>query len=45
VDSQAASEPALVVDNVYGEVLTLPIAELAEKHFGTLPAIFGSTVG
>lgn len=45
VDSEASSEPALVIDNVYGETLTLPLSELAEKHFGTLPAIFGPTVG
>ncbi|MEN9710066.1 MAG: hypothetical protein RL441_58 [Actinomycetota bacterium] len=45
VDSEAADVPALVLDNAYGEAITLPIAELADKHFGTLPAIFGPTVG
>jgi phosphoribosylformylglycinamidine synthase len=45
VDSEAAEVPALVIDNVYGDVLTLPLSELADKHFGTLPAIFGPTVG
>ena len=45
VDSEAALEPALVIDNVYGETVMLPLTELAEKHFGTLPAVFGPTVG
>lgn len=45
VDSEAAASPSLVVDGVYGEVLTLTLSELADKHFGTLPAIFGPTVG
>ena len=45
VDSEAALEPALVIDNVYGETMMLPLTELAEKHFGTLPAVFGPTVG
>ena len=45
VDSAAAEVPALTVDGVYGETLVLPISELADKHFGTLPAIFGPTVG
>ena len=45
VDSHAAEVPALVLDNVWGESIILPLNELAEKHFGTLPAIFGPTVG
>jgi phosphoribosylformylglycinamidine synthase len=45
VDSQAANVPALIVDKVWGETLTLSLDELAAKHFGTLPALFGPTVG
>ncbi|MEY4323432.1 MAG: putative phosphoribosylformylglycinamidine synthase [Actinomycetota bacterium] len=45
VDSESAEVPSLVIDNVYGDAVSLPLSELAEKHFGTLPAIFGPTVG
>ena len=51
VDSELGHETGnpdaqvIQLDNVYGEVLALTLAELADKHFGTLPAIFGPTVG
>ena len=40
-----ANEQVLSIDNVWNETLVLSIAELSEAHFGTLPAIFGPTVG
>lgn len=45
VDSKLADEQVLSIDNVWNETLILPISVLSEKHFGTLPAIFGPTVG
>ena len=45
VDSELADEQVLSIDNVWNETLVIPISELSEKHFGTLPAIFGPTVG
>lgn len=45
VDSKLANEQVLSIDNVWNETLVLSIAELSEAHFGTLPAIFGPTVG
>ena len=45
VDSQQGDEQVLSIDNVWGETLVLSIKELSQKHFETLPAIFGPTVG
>lgn len=45
VDSKLAEEQVISIDNVWNETLVLKISELSEKHFGTLPAIFGPTVG
>ncbi|MEY2634275.1 MAG: hypothetical protein RIS75_215, partial [Actinomycetota bacterium] len=45
VDADVPEQQVLQIDNVYGETLRLTLTELAEVHFGTLPAIFGPTVG
>ncbi|MEY3697190.1 MAG: hypothetical protein RJA41_840 [Actinomycetota bacterium] len=45
VDSKLADEQVLSIDNVWNETLILTISELSKKHFETLPAIFGPTVG
>jgi len=45
VDSLLADEQVLSIDNVWNETLVLPISELSKKHFETLPALFGPTVG
>lgn len=45
VDSKLADEQVLSIDNVWNETLVVSISDLSEKHFGTLPAIFGPTVG
>ena len=45
VDSQQGEQQVLSVDKVWGENLVLSIDELSKKHFETLPAIFGPTVG
>ncbi len=45
VDSKLAEQQVLSIDNVWNETLALPISQLSEMHFGTLPAIFGPTVG
>ncbi len=45
VDSKLADEQVLSIDNVWNETLVLTIAELSKKHYETLPAIFGPTVG
>jgi len=45
VDSMLADEQVLSIDNVWNETLVLPISELSKKHFETLPALFGPTVG
>jgi phosphoribosylformylglycinamidine synthase len=45
VDSKLADEQVLSIDNVWNETLVLPISELSKKHFETLPALFGPTVG
>ena len=45
VDSQQGEQQVLSVDKVWGENLVLSVDELSKKHFETLPAIFGPTVG
>jgi len=45
VDSKLAEEQVLSIDNVWNETLVLTLSELSKKHFETLPAIFGPTVG
>jgi phosphoribosylformylglycinamidine synthase subunit PurL len=46
VDSDLDGEVQRIeIGGVYGETLSLTLAELSEKHYGTLPAALGPTVG
>jgi hypothetical protein len=45
VDSDLDGEVQRIeMGGVYGETLSLTLAELSEKHYGTLPAVLGPTV-
>lgn len=46
VDSDLDGEVQRIeIGRVYGETLSLTLDELSEKHYGTLPAVLGPTVG